>query len=290
MRERAPEACVTMPYYEFAEGIFEIDEFDCASVFVVVGEQRALVIDAGLGIGDLKWLIEQRITDKPCTVALSHNHGDHMGGLPWFGRAFIHPLDMEQRDLRVAPTLEFRRSFAAMIAAREHRHYAYDPQAEIRPWPCEPELIPMEDGHRFELGGRTVTAYHCPGHTPGEMVFYDDLTRTLLAGDAMNEYYLLSAHIAPTLPERVRVAAEGLERVLALAPIERIYNFHHDYRGYGQPLAPDVPELLLAGLRAIRDGAAVPERMPDLLSDSGAVNESVRSGRVVISSLSGKLS
>ena len=43
----------------------------------------------------------------------------------------------------------------------------------------------------FELGDRTVTAYHCPGHTFGEMVFLDDKTKTLLLGDACNcNYYL----------------------------------------------------------------------------------------------------
>ena len=34
-----------LPYYEFADGIYEIDEFDCVSVFVIVGSKRALVID-----------------------------------------------------------------------------------------------------------------------------------------------------------------------------------------------------------------------------------------------------
>ena len=40
-----------LPYYEFADGIYEIDEFDCVSVFVIVGSKRALVIDCGTGIG-----------------------------------------------------------------------------------------------------------------------------------------------------------------------------------------------------------------------------------------------
>lgn len=43
-----------LPYYEFADGIYEIDEFDCVSVFVIVGSTRALVIDCGTesGISD----------------------------------------------------------------------------------------------------------------------------------------------------------------------------------------------------------------------------------------------
>ena len=66
------------PYFEFEKDTFEIDEFDCASVFLLVGRQRALVIDTGIGIGDLKGLI-RKLTDKPLTVALSHGHGDHSG-------------------------------------------------------------------------------------------------------------------------------------------------------------------------------------------------------------------
>ena len=69
-----------LPFYECRQGIFEIDEFDCGSIFVVVGDERALVLDTGTGIGDLRWVIENRITDKPYDVVITHNHGDHIGG------------------------------------------------------------------------------------------------------------------------------------------------------------------------------------------------------------------
>ena len=133
-----PQACVTMPFYECQEGIYEIDEFDCASIFVVVGEARALVIDTGIGIGDLKWLIENRITDKPYDVVLTHNHVDHMGGAAWFDRVYIHPDDMVQTDTTASPTLALRRSFAELFRVREHRHYLYDAERDIRPWPRQP--------------------------------------------------------------------------------------------------------------------------------------------------------
>ena len=79
-----------LPYYEFCEGVFEIDEFDCVSIFVIVGERRALVLDCGTGIGDLRWVIENRITDKPYDVVLTHNHGDHIGGAGFFDEVWIH--------------------------------------------------------------------------------------------------------------------------------------------------------------------------------------------------------
>ena len=33
------------PFFEFAPDTYEIDEFDCASVFVLVGTEQALLID-----------------------------------------------------------------------------------------------------------------------------------------------------------------------------------------------------------------------------------------------------
>lgn len=83
-----------LPFYEIENGIYEIDEFDCVSVFVIVGEKRALVVDTGTGIGDLKWIIEQKITDKPYDVVLTHNHGDHTGGAGFFDEMWIHAADM----------------------------------------------------------------------------------------------------------------------------------------------------------------------------------------------------
>ena len=76
--------CRNLPFYEFRPGIFEVDEFDCVSCFVVVGEKSALLLDVGTGIGDLRWVVENRITDKPYQVVASHNHGDHVGGAGFF--------------------------------------------------------------------------------------------------------------------------------------------------------------------------------------------------------------
>ena len=37
-----------MPWFEFAPDTYEIDEFDCASIFLFVGTERALYLTRGL--------------------------------------------------------------------------------------------------------------------------------------------------------------------------------------------------------------------------------------------------
>jgi glyoxylase-like metal-dependent hydrolase (beta-lactamase superfamily II) len=44
----------------------------------------------------------------------------------------------------------------------------------------------MEEGHAFDLGGRVIHTLRMPGHTPGSVVLLDEQTRTVYAGDAVN--------------------------------------------------------------------------------------------------------
>lgn len=40
-----------LPFYEIENGIYEIDEFDCVSVFVIVGERGLSLWIQGQGLG-----------------------------------------------------------------------------------------------------------------------------------------------------------------------------------------------------------------------------------------------
>ena len=47
--------------------------------FLVVGEERAALIDTGAGMGNLAKEVKE-ITDKPLYVLNTHGHVDHAGG------------------------------------------------------------------------------------------------------------------------------------------------------------------------------------------------------------------
>lgn len=224
-----------MPWYEFAPNTYEIDEFDCASIFLLVGTQRALLIDTGIGIGDLRGVVEH-LTDKPYDVVMTHGHGDHTGGAGWFDSFWLNEKDW---DAYAFPEdLNRRRDYAQTIAAREHKNYSYDIEEDIRPWPKLPERKPLVDGQVFDLGGRKVTAYECPGHTPGEMVLIDDQTRILFAGDACNNNLGYMSRPGDKGFVSVEQAGKALRRIWSMRDkYDCIMNSHHDFRGLGAPLA-----------------------------------------------------
>lgn len=229
------------PMVQFKKDTWEIDEFDCASVFLLIGAERALLIDCGMGIGDLRGAVEM-LTDKPVTVALSHGHVDHTGNAWQFEEVWLHPAD---QGVNIPESLEWRRGDVVHIAHRQKdcigapytmfHLYPYDINEDLRE-PTEPMPVvrDLRDGQQFDLGGgRVVTAYECPGHTAGEMVFLDSQTRTLIAGDAVN--YNLGIGAVP-----VETTLRALKRLQDMGGrYDGIYNGHHDFRALGAPLDDD---------------------------------------------------
>ena len=137
-------ATKALPVVEIAKDTYEIDEFDCGSIFVLVGADKAMVIDTGSGIGDLRGVIAN-ITDKPIVLVITHAHGDHVGGLGWFDDYYMNKEDVGKYAME---GVDFRRQYAGFIAQRSGKEYAYNVEEDIRPWPADanPVRHDLEDG------------------------------------------------------------------------------------------------------------------------------------------------
>ncbi len=79
---------------EVLPGIFLMDEAHEATGYLVVGHDRACVIDTMNGYNDLYQAV-RGLTDKPLTVVNTHGHPDHIFGNMFFQEAYLHPADRE---------------------------------------------------------------------------------------------------------------------------------------------------------------------------------------------------
>ncbi len=61
-------------------------------MYLCVGTHTAVLIDTGVGIGDLAGLVRS-LTDKPVTVLLTHGHVDHAMGAGAFADVRMHPAE-----------------------------------------------------------------------------------------------------------------------------------------------------------------------------------------------------
>ena len=87
--------------YAFFEMPYEQD--DCC--FLILGKEKALLWDTGIGIDHLRPLVE-KITDLPVTVLISHDHFDHIGGNAEFDEVWCYDIDTAISHLTEGPTAE----------------------------------------------------------------------------------------------------------------------------------------------------------------------------------------
>lgn len=127
------------------------------NIYLVVGEERAAVIDSGMGIVDLLGPC-RTITSLPLLNLSTHSHWDHVGGAYQFEDRRISPLE----------------------AHRIATDYEVEGVTHIR---AAPATGTLHEGDTIDLGGRTLTVWHTPGHSPGHVSLLDSATSYLFCAD-----------------------------------------------------------------------------------------------------------
>lgn len=237
--------------YVVSPGVFAITEprqYEGVNSFLIVGTQRAVLFDSGMGIARIGDVVKG-ITPLPVTVLNSHTHFDHVGG------------NREFEDVRNLD-LAFSRASARGEIAEEVREYAGHSLDEDRVCGVLPAgiasrgyVIPtwhiasnLRDGERLDLGGRTLEILATPGHTPDSLCLLDAANGLLFTGDT---YY--SGELYLWAPETdVAAYSASIARLVRLAPgLARLLPAH------GPPVAEPgrLPELQKA-LQDVEAGRA----------------------------------
>lgn len=152
---------------------------------LILGNEKALVIDNGHGFGNVKKVIES-ITNLPLMVINTHGHLDHTGGNYLFDEVYINFEDI--------PTYQkYEKEKELMLVS-------YDKLFEekgIQMWPDEfdresfmktttKKFLPLENHQVIDLGGRKLEIIKVPGHTIGHITILDYETGILFSGDAIS--------------------------------------------------------------------------------------------------------
>ncbi len=169
--------------YRLAEGtfaIYEPNQFEEALSYLVLGNEKAALVDTGTGIGDIRRVVE-KLTDLPLVVALTHEHYDHVAGA-WRFDEIVH-LD-SPAALTVLGAGRDNASLQKYLAG----DYLWKPlpkDFDPRSWTV-PAIVPtrlVKDGETIDLGGRSLEVIATPGHSPGQACFLDRGSRILFSGD-----------------------------------------------------------------------------------------------------------
>jgi glyoxylase-like metal-dependent hydrolase (beta-lactamase superfamily II) len=230
--------------YRVAPGTFALYEphqSEETISYLILGSQRALLFDTGMGIANIRRLTAQ-LTNLPVTVLNSHTHNDHVGG----NYLFDH-IDGLDTDFTRHNALGSRADAQSEITPGQicgPLPPGFDPVAyQTHPWKI---TTTIHDGDRIDLGGRTLTILSTPGHTPDALSLLDPAAGLLFTGDT---YYpgTLWLYRPETDPAAY---AHSIQRLAALAPHLKMVLGAHNV-----PIAPpSVLPQLVAAFDAVRAG------------------------------------
>lgn len=213
--------------YPIAEKTFAIEEKTAVNqglCYLLCGEEKALLIDTGLGYKSLLPTVKQ-LTELPISVANTHAHVDHIGGNYMFDEIWFHEKDREVFNRHIDPRYTFGLLTEGMpsiikplLKLMTKKMLAVDPSGNYNYF---------DDSFVFDLGGRKIEVIPTPGHTPGSVCFLDRENRMLFSGDTLCERGVL-LHFEECSPPEAFL--ESVKRISELSDeFDTIWPGHHGY-------------------------------------------------------------
>lgn len=206
------------------------------NTFVVDGSDEALLIDTGLGIGDLRSVVEDVVGDD-IRVLLTHAHWDHLGAAKQFDDVVINgrerasdgtvSLDVLEDDYDQRP----REFIARWLELDKPLPDGFDPETyRIDPIP---NVGAVEPGDELVVGDRRIELVPIPGHTPGLLAALDRGEGTCFASDIVEPGVEIYAHFVDSDLDAYR---ESIDRLIDLRDDDA---FDVLTIGHGEPFRGD---------------------------------------------------
>jgi glyoxylase-like metal-dependent hydrolase (beta-lactamase superfamily II) len=159
--------------------------------FLILGSQKSILFDTGMGISDISRVVE-KLTDSQVIVVNSHSHFDHIGDDWRFPEIYVYG-DVQSVNL--------------LTKGHTHDMLLYDSQPDnfVGEYPAgfDPETYAiqpvdadkiklLQNGDTIDLGSRKLEILHTPGHTNDSIMLLDRKSRALFTGDTFYPDWLFA--------------------------------------------------------------------------------------------------
>ena len=172
--------------FQIRDNVFHIHESLGVYCTLVVGTEKALLIDTGFGFGDI-FSIVKGITSLPIIVVNTHGHTDHIQGNKNFDEIYIHPNDIGllkfQSSLIVKLFIYLNNKKNLTASEKKNTALYFKPNKQ--------KISVIEEGAIIDIGNNKLEIIHTPGHTRGSICILDKVNRLLYGGDSFSSHVWL---------------------------------------------------------------------------------------------------
>jgi len=205
------------------------------NIYLLLGDEKALLIDTGCGLFPLKPIVDKIIGTKKLLVFNSHFHFDHRGANDEFSEVYIHESEKNGASLPLDISY-IKDSSKELVNEYIKKDFILKPS---------PIVNSLKEGDEFDLGGIKVKVFHTPGHSIGSISLLTD-KGDLFTGD--------TAHYgAMYLPKKRQfsVILDSISKLLGFfdeSNVQEIYPSHEEY-----PVGKELLEKLYEGITNIEN-------------------------------------
>jgi glyoxylase-like metal-dependent hydrolase (beta-lactamase superfamily II) len=130
--------------------------------------RRAAVIDPGGDVDRILAILERESLHLE-KILVTHAHIDHAGAVASLAALQSLPIEGPQEEDK----------FWVDLLPEQGARYGFPPAAAFTPdrW--------LTDGDRVMVGEEELEVLHCPGHTPGHVVFFHRALQVAFVGDVL---------------------------------------------------------------------------------------------------------
>lgn len=201
--------------------ISEYGHWEKVHSYLLIGRDKAALIDTGLGIDQIKRMTDQ-LTDLPIEVLTTHVHADHIGSHGQFEKIYVHEAEEDWlvNGIQKLSIEQIRKDISRDITRPVPD--TFDPKT-YKPYQGQGAGL-LHDGDVVELGDRNLTVFHTPGHSPGHISLFDTCRGYLFTGDLLYDETPVYAFYPTTDPEEL---VNSLERIARLNGVNKIFGGHN---------------------------------------------------------------